>query len=166
MKKRSSITGITLVAALAAPTFAPTFASAEGHGGQHRAQKADRLVERMAFWDENSDGEVTQAEVDAVRAARLTAFDADGDGVLSLAEYEALWLDAMRERMVDRFQQHDDDGSGTVTIEEFNEDYARMVARMDRNGDGVLSADDAGRRGEGRRGGAGGRNNDTQGTSN
>ena len=52
---------------------------------------------------------------------RLAEFDADNDGSLTLEEYQALWLDAMRERMVDRFQAHDDDGDAIVTVEEFVE---------------------------------------------
>jgi len=59
-----------------------------------------------------------------------------------LSEYEALWLDAYRERMVDNFQRHDDDGDGMVTVQEFSEDQSGMVAKMDRNDDGVLSSED------------------------
>lgn len=80
--------------------------------------------------------------MDASRTARLAEFDADGDGELTLEEYQALWLDAMHERMVDRFQAHDDDGTGTVTVEEFLEDYAGVVERADRNGDGKLDRED------------------------
>ena len=51
----------------------------------------------------------------------------------------------MRERVVDAFQDHDDDGNGQVTAEEFNERYAGLVERFDRNGDGQLNQDDRGR---------------------
>ena len=44
--------------------------------------------------------------------------------------------------MVDRFQAHDDDGDAAVTLEEFNDRSGRLVQRMDRNGDGAISADD------------------------
>ena len=72
-------------------------------------------------FDANQDGTLTQAEIDQARQAKLTEFDRDGDGSLTLEEYQALWMDAMRERMVDRFQAHDDDGDGMVTAEEFGE---------------------------------------------
>ena len=52
---------------------------------------------------------------------------------------EALWLAAMREKMVDRFQDLDADGNAVVTTEEFKKPYANMVRHMDKNGDGVLS---------------------------
>jgi Ca2+-binding EF-hand superfamily protein len=95
----------------------------------------------------------SQEEIDQGRANQLKKFDKDGDGTLNLAEYEALWLDAKRERMVDRFQGHDADGDGKVTAEEFGERFADMVKFMDSNDDGVLDESDMRRRygGEGRR---------------
>ncbi len=113
-----------------------------GHGkkgGRHGQRRFEHLLES---YDSNEDGKLTQAEIDAVRAERLAKFDADGDGSLTLQEYEALWLDAMRERMVDRFQSHDDDGDGRVTAEEFGERHSKMVARRDRDGDGAITRDD------------------------
>ncbi len=97
-------------------------------------------------FDADGDGKVTTAEVTESRAAKFTEFDANGDGALTLTEYELLWQDAMRERMVDRFQHHDDDGNGQVTLEEFNERFARMAKFMDRDGDGDIDADDRPRR--------------------
>ena len=111
-----------------------------GHGkGRHHGRHFERLLQT---YDSNEDGKLTQAEIDGVRSERLASFDANGDGQLNLQEYEALWLDAMRERMVDRFQRHDDDGDGQVTAEEFGERFSRMVARHDRNGDGEISRED------------------------
>jgi Ca2+-binding EF-hand superfamily protein len=109
------------------------------HGDRHGARGLDRLLE--AF-DANDDGDLTQDEIIDTRKAQLSKFDANGDGVLDISEYEALWLDAMRERMVDRFQAHDDDGDGSVTIEEYTEEFVNLVKRRDRNDDGVLNADD------------------------
>jgi Ca2+-binding EF-hand superfamily protein len=102
----------------------------------------------FAQFDANQDGRITQAEVDEVRRSRLTEFDQNGDGSLTLEEYQALWLDAMRERMVDQFQAHDDDGDGMVTAEEFGERYDRMVSRLDSDGDGAVTTDEMRRRGD------------------
>lgn len=112
-----------------------------GHGG-----RANQMRGFFDAYDANDDGDLTQAEIDSVRAARLAEFDTDGDSQLTLAEYQDLWLDAMRERMVDQFQRHDDDGDGLVTVEEFGEQFTNVVERRDRNGDGVLNAHDLGRR--------------------
>lgn len=114
------------------------------HGGGHHEMGGHRGhdTDMMAFFDADKDGRLTQDEIDTVRAGQLEKFDADGDGTLSLAEYQALWLDAMRERMVDRFQDHDADGDGRVTGAEFGRRFAEMVRYMDSNGDGVLDAED------------------------
>jgi hypothetical protein len=111
-----------------------------GHGG-HRDGRGglDRLIEGF---DADGDGGVTQEEIISTRTTRLSEFDTNKDGSLDLNEYQALWLDAMRERMVDQFQAHDDDGDGIVTVEEFTERFTKIVERRDRNGDGVLNSDD------------------------
>jgi len=110
-----------------------------GGGGHHGGAPGERLFE--AF-DANQDGRLTQAEVDQARQAKLAEFDADGDGSLDLEEYQALWLDAMRERMVDQFQAHDDDGDGVVTAEEFGERFSGIVSRLDDDGDGEVTMDE------------------------
>lgn len=114
------------------------------HGGKMgRGRGMDRVLGLLELYDMDGDDRVTQDEIDKVRADRLAEFDSDGNGVLSLQEYEALWLDAMRERMVDRFQSHDDDGDGQVTVEEFSKRTARLVMRRDRNEDGAIGLEDA-----------------------
>lgn len=118
-----------------------------GHGGP--GGHAFRMLE---MFDANKDGKLTQAEIDEARQGRFKSFDKNIDGALTLDEFEALWLDFMRERMVDHFQDQDDDGDGKVTPEEFGQRFAYMVQFMDRNGDGVLDAADM-RRGHPMRGG-------------
>jgi Ca2+-binding EF-hand superfamily protein len=118
------------------------------HGGWgHHGGSGERLFE--AF-DVNQDGTLTQAEVDQARQAKLAEFDADGDGSLNLEEYQALWLDAMRERMVDQFQSHDDDGDGVVTVEEFGDRFSSIVIRFDSDGDGTVTTNELRERAMGR----------------
>ncbi|MHA3913487.1 EF-hand domain-containing protein [Halovulum sp. GXIMD14793] len=143
--------GITVLVAAALATGGIALAKdrhRDGHNGRGHA-RIDQMIE--AF-DLNKDGVLTQEEIDTARAQRLQQFDTNSDGNLSLEEYQALWLDAMHERMVDQFQRHDDDGNGLVTAEEFGEMQAKMVARMDRNDDGQIDANDMRHRGDGRRG--------------
>ncbi|MDA0241048.1 MAG: hypothetical protein O3A84_13620, partial [Proteobacteria bacterium] len=122
-----------------------------GHGGPgFRGQRGAGLIEQF---DADKDGKLTQAELDQSRAAQHAKFDANKDGKLSLKEYEALWLDAMRTRMVRNFQRHDTDGDAAVTVEEFGARFAKMIERLDRNNDGALSKEDRRQRSEGRRGG-------------
>ena len=108
-----------------------------GHGRRHNAKMGKHGI--FMTFDTDRNGRVTQAEIDEYRSNRLAKFDTDGNGSLTLSEYEALWLAAMREKMVDRFQDLDADGNAVVTTEEFKKPYANMVRHMDKNGDGVLS---------------------------
>jgi Ca2+-binding EF-hand superfamily protein len=133
--------------ALGAAAFAGA-SLADGGWGRHHGWGDDGGMEFFERFDGNQDGRLTQAEVDEVRRSQLTEFDQDSDGSLTLEEYQALWLDAMRERMVDRFQAHDDDGDGMVTVEEFSEPFDRMVSRLDANDDGALTPDEMHHRGE------------------
>ena len=122
-----------------------------GHGGGYGGGPG--MHGMLLGFDANEDGKLSQEEIDQGRANQLKKFDKNGDGTLNLAEYEALWLDAKRERMVDRFQGHDADGDGKVTTEEFGKRFANMVKYMDSNDDGVLDETDMRRRhgGEGRK---------------
>jgi len=150
----------TGVIALGAAAFAGATLADRGwgrhHGGwsHHGGAPGERLFE--AF-DANQDGTLTQAEVDQARQAKLAEFDADGDGSLDLEEYQALWLDAMRERMVDQFQDHDDDGDGLVTVEEFGERFSGIVVRLDDDGDGEVTMEELRERAMERRHGRGDR---------
>jgi Ca2+-binding EF-hand superfamily protein len=140
--KRSS--KIILAAALvggAALATVPAIA-----GGGHRGPGGPNLIQQF---DTNDDGKLTQAEIDAARQARVTEFDADKNGALSLEEYQALWLDAMQRAMVRAFQAHDADGDGSVTIVEFQARFADIVEDLDRNGDGELTRDELRRPGRG-----------------
>lgn len=56
----------------------------------------------------------------------LTMADEDGDGSLTLGEFEALHTKMMRDRMVDRFQHLDSDGDGKISGEEIAAQAKRM----------------------------------------
>jgi hypothetical protein len=110
-------------------------------GGRMRGYMAG--LRGLDAFDVNGDGAITQAEIEEVRANRLLEFDTNGDRRLTLGEYQALWLDAMHEYMVDQFQDHDDDGDAVVTLDEFLEPFANTVARLDADGDGRITDADA-----------------------
>ena len=58
-----------------------------------------RVPALLAALDANRDGRLTLEELDADREQQFARFDQDGDGRLSAAEYQALWLDAAQERL-------------------------------------------------------------------
>ncbi len=76
--------------------------------------------------DADNDGTVTAEEARAGLTAKLKEFDADGDGALSIVEFETLHSANIREQMVDRFQGFDNDGDGQVTLEEMTAPASRM----------------------------------------
>lgn len=61
-------------------------------------------------------------------SAKLQEFDADADGALTLEEFKALHMSAVRDRMIDRFQHLDADGDGQVTQQEMDAAATRMGA--------------------------------------
>lgn len=75
----------------------------------------------------------------ATMQARLSEFDADGDGSLSLSEFETLHSAMIRESMVDRFQHLDADGDGAVSPSEMVAPAGRMNMRERM---GAMSTDD------------------------
>lgn len=128
-----------LAAAAAAPVLAHNW---HGRGGPG-------MMGLIDTYDADGDDRLTQAEIDTARQQQLARFDGDGNGRLSLAEYQGLWAEAMRERMVRQFQGHDSDGDPGVTLEEFQARFADVVQDRDGNGDGALTADELRRHGRG-----------------
>ena len=122
--------------ALAAPSLAQ-----RGAMGMMGGLGAEQLLREV---DTDRDGRMTQAEIDAAVNARFARFDADGNGRLSLDEFNALWADVTRPAAVRAFQFMDPNGDASVTKAEVEERTSRLVQRFDRNGDGALSLQDRG----------------------
>ncbi len=109
-------------------------------GGKHgRRAQAEMLLKTF---DADKDGSITRAEIDQVTGQKLAAADVDSDKAVNLSEFESVWMDMTRTRMVDAFQRLDDDGDGQVTQVELDEMVSKMMSRMDRNDDGVINKDD------------------------
>jgi len=125
--------------------------SGMGHGMGH-GQGAHRMMERF---DTNEDGKLTQDELDGARKDLLAKHDSNKDGKLDLAEFEKLWLEVKRQRMVRGFQRIDRDGDAVITLEEFMKPFSNLVSRMDTNDDGVLDMTDHRRHMHGRWSGMG-----------
>lgn len=124
---------------------------ADFRGGDHgqRGDRGDRgqrggpggEMFRTVFEAVDADGDsrVTQAEIDTYRAAQLAEVDVSGDGALSIEEFDTLYRALTRARMVDAFQALDADGDGQIVAEEIDTRVSRIIDRMDRDGDGVLT---------------------------
>jgi Ca2+-binding EF-hand superfamily protein len=112
-----------------------------GRGGPHGFHRGgmEQLIERL---DTDKDGTITKAEATARRDKSLATYDADGSKTLSIKEFEGLWAEITRHRMVRAFQRLDRDGDGQVTVEELDRPLNRMFTRLDRDGDGKVTAEE------------------------
>jgi len=84
--------------------------------------------------DANGDGTVSPDEAHGQLQALHAEADTDGDGALSLGEFEALHAIIVRDMMVDRFQHLDEDGDGKVTAGEMTAPADRMEMPSPRSG--------------------------------
>ena len=94
---------------------------------------ADHL---QKIFDADKDGTVTPEELRTGLLDALKTYDADGNGTLSLGEFETMHAAHIRETTVDRFQSFDADGDGQVTAEEIAAPAERMQRMMDRRAAG------------------------------
>ena len=97
-----------------------------------------RLEALLEKFDTNKDGKISKTQIDQGLADQFKKYDSDGDGTLSLSEYQALFDDEMHEAMVRSFQALDREGAGKVTLDEFRAPLDRLVQHLDRNGSGVI----------------------------
>ncbi len=102
-------------------------------------------------FDTDNDGKITQAELDAAKAARFAEADTDGDGFLS-AEEMAAYTDKMRAEREARmreargqamFRNLDIDGDGKLSAEEAAaRGPGMMIQRFDADKDGAVSLEE------------------------
>lgn len=144
MKNRLALT--LALALLASPAIAQM-----GQPGQH-------FIEN---WDLDQDGSVTAEEAAERRGNVFASFDANEDGFLEGEEY-ALFDEARANDMKGqgghghgamqkaadgmKLENNDADGDGKVSREEFVSGAAGWIAGMDRDGDGVVTTADFGRK--------------------
>ena len=125
-----------------------------------RAQLTQKVEADFKASDANGDGKISKAEIQAAlqrRATQATAIvhqqqqaefnklDTNKDGKLTLAEYQAGTQLTLRPEAVNRrLQQLDTNKDNSVTLAEFRTSMIGEFDKLDRNKDGVLSAQEAG----------------------
>jgi len=123
-------------------------ASARGNHGdkQGKAGGADPAIgqKRLAKLDTNHDGVVSKDEFLAEASAKFAQFDTAGNGKVTAAEIEAAPKTQERAvRTADRFiKRMDTNGDGVVTQDEFVAAAKARFAKLDKNADGYLDADE------------------------
>lgn len=137
-----AVLGALAVATAIGGTAVAVQAEARGPHGKP-GDRAEWLFER---YDANQDGKITKGEITAARKASITKYDADKDGQLSLDEFQGLFNEIMRHRMVRMFQKLDRDGDAKVSEAEIARQVERMMAHLDRNDDGEIERSELKRR--------------------
>ena len=112
------------------------------HRGGKRGRDGRGMTLGALVTDADGDGRITADEIDLARTALVAGADASGVGNISIEDYEAIFTELMRERLVDSFQVLDSDASGSITGQEFDDALSRITDRMDRNDDSFIDADD------------------------
>jgi len=154
----------------AEPTVAaegPSAPAARPDRQDFRQGKLDKMKRHFEEADQNGDGKVTRAELEAASAARFKAADANGDGLLSADELTAMkskhhgdrikqldkngdgaiTKDEAPPRMQSKFDEFDADGDGKISLAEMSQvrksrpgkDRGNLIERLDDDGDGFLS---------------------------
>jgi Ca2+-binding EF-hand superfamily protein len=85
--------------------------------------------------DANGDGAITLEEMRAHAQERRKAADLNGDGQVSPEEIELLH----QERAAERFARIDANGDGVLSRDEVPDRYGHRFEKLDTNGDGVVS---------------------------
>ncbi len=135
----------------------------DGPKGPH-GRHGMMMMEMFERFDVNGDGTVTRAEFDEVRGQLFALADTGNAGSFDLQGFDALFASMTEPRLVRMFQRLDTDGDLAITAEENAARTSDLVARMDRNGDGVLTKADFRKGGkEGRKGPHGERHGDRHG---
>lgn len=106
--------------------------------------RAGMLVEMFDQIDTDADGEVTEAELAAHKAAEFAAADTNSDGSLGADEIAARHLAKVAEKADDRAAQmiehRDSDGDGVLSMAEVGEGPAqRHFSSLDADGNGAIS---------------------------
>lgn len=148
---------ISTTAALGLAMLATTATAHDDQKGGKRGGPRGPQIEFSEI-DTDSDGKITQAEMDAHRQARFDAMDTNSDGSLSTEELLAAREGAKEKRMARMIQRMDANNDGVLTVDEMGPkgDKGDMFAKLDTDGDGAISEEEMNSR-KGHRMGKGGR---------
>lgn len=125
----------TLISTIVLSAIAVTGTTALAKGGRdHQRASFEQL-------DADGDGQVTQAEITALRQSKFTSADADGDGQLSLEEMQTQAQSRATERTAKFFERLDANDDGFLSDDELPKprNASKMFERIDADGNGSIS---------------------------
>jgi len=108
-----------------------------GPGGQGMRPSFEEL-------DADGNGEITQAEMDAMKAARFAKVDTNGDGQLSLEELTARGVQKAATHAEKMLERRDANGDGVLSADELSKPHrsGKMFDRFDADGSGTISQEE------------------------
>ncbi|OED47049.1 calcium-binding protein [Rhodobacteraceae bacterium (ex Bugula neritina AB1)] len=130
---------VTFIAALVA-------AASVAAGGMAMAKGKGHHGPKMSFEEIDADGngEITKAEIQAMKKARFSKADADGDGKVTLEEMQARAQERANKRAARMLERFDTDGDGALSAEELPQPRraGRMFDRLDADDSGGISKEE------------------------
>jgi len=118
---------------------AAALALAAAAAGGDEAVPGARMFEKL---DPGHVGGVTLRQFLDHRSQRFHSLDADGDGRVTRAEFDAAHAGQDRAHTAASFARFDADHDGAITRAEWDAAEAARFARIDANGDGVVTREE------------------------
>lgn len=136
----SHIRSFTLFAALAAAPFAAFAQSNDANTAAATAAHPSPFAHMLKKMDADGDGKISSAEFQAAAAARFAAIDTQGTGKITAAQIAA----AGRGRD-EKFAEHEVKkigSDGVITKDQYLAAAQARFAKLDKNGDGYITSDE------------------------
>jgi hypothetical protein len=130
---------VAAVAIVASPAMSggmPGHGHGDGHGYGHGEGRM--FLGFAKEMDADDSGSLTRTEIEAFNAARAAEIDGDKDGQVTVDELQAFHDAQRRKRMTEHLTAMDSDGDGKVTVAELQAASTWKLARLDRDGDGII----------------------------
>jgi Ca2+-binding EF-hand superfamily protein len=106
---------------------------------QHAKQRAVRFID---YFDTDGDGKATIKEIASDHARLFGAVDVNGDNALSVEEFRRRGRLFRTYATTSLFDLLDANGDGKLTVKEITAPSEKWFKRYDKNGNGVMEADE------------------------
>lgn len=138
MPRKHTFTVFGAGALVAVTVLAVPAASAQTMG-EHAKQRAAHFVE---YFDTSGDGKITLKEITEDHGRLFGAVDVNGDNALSVDEFRRRGRLFRTFSTTSLFDLLDANGDGKLTVEEISGPSKKWFKRYDKNGDGVMEANE------------------------